>query len=95
MPTVRCFGKGHFRRSGFNLLPAMQAVRWARVVVDASLHTGRMDTAQAERFLAERPAGEQLDGQHANTRCSGALCSICEPAAAGCECGARSAAKQG
>lgn len=29
------------------------AIRWARVVVDASLHTGRMDTAQAERFLAE------------------------------------------
>lgn len=30
------------------------AIRWARVVVDASLHTGRMDTARAERFLAEQ-----------------------------------------
>jgi uncharacterized protein (DUF885 family) len=30
------------------------AVRWARVVVDASLHTRRMETADAERFLAEQ-----------------------------------------
>jgi len=33
---------------------ASHAVRWARVVVDISLHTGRMDTDTAERFLVEQ-----------------------------------------